>query len=407
MQKKEIIPAGSVSFKEFPEKILLQGKQYQITILLKNKSANKEIPVDFYLKYRTNGFKILDIPENLKSKVWFSMPYDLEYPFSINIEPTIEGPLQFEINLFGKKVTYSQVEKTRQIEVEVEKEFGPETSEVPVILLDEIRCEVCKNYGEGLCKLTAQLVEPIFKCEKFLLREGMKLESDFPIIKKVKEKREEKYLEEKMNVEEVLVDSSAIYMEAINAGQSANLENFMILGDVSSNVDQIKASTIIFYFPLIVKPGDNEFLRLINKKMFEITGQSFFYLNFPLSQKLSQSELKSITEGINKFLPKIQHLDSKLIFNLDFIPKLEKPTIILGKDENGKAQEIQNFLLNKLGNNFNIILDSNIFQGGKIFEHLTSLCSKVKIKIINLVLSEHFKEDYNLFIEFLNTFSNK
>ncbi|MHA1301271.1 MAG: hypothetical protein ACTSO9_17755 [Candidatus Helarchaeota archaeon] len=407
MQNKNIIPAGTVNITEFPEKILLQGKQYPITIILKNKSENKETPVDFYLKYRTNGFKILDLPENLKSGVWFSMPYNLEYPIYIHIEPTIEGPLQFEINMFGKKVTYSQIEKTRQVEVEVEKEFGPETSEVPVLSLSEIRCEVCRYLKDGMCKLTAQIVEPTFKCENFFIIEGMKLESDFPIIKKVKEIREEKYLEEKMDIEEVPVDSTAIYMEAINTGQSANLEKFMILGDVSSNLDQIKASTIIFYFPLVAKPGDAELLRKINKLMFETYGVTFFYLNFPLTQKLNESELKSIKEGIGKFLPRIQHLESKIIFNLDFIPKLGKPTIILGKDENGKAQEIAKVLYGKLGsNNFDIILDSDIFQGGKLFEQLKSLCSNVKVDIINLVLSEHFKEDHKLFIELLNVFSS-
>ncbi len=356
MQKKDINPAGMVNFTDFPEKILLQGKKYPITIKLKNKSEIKEIPVDFYLKYRMNGFKILDLPENLKSEVWFSMPHDLEYVFTINIEPTIEGPLQFEINMFGKKVTYSQVEKVRQFEVEVEKESGTDTSDVQL----------------------------------------------------VKEIREEKYLEEKIDTEEIPVDSKAIYMEAINAGQSTSLENFMTLGDVSSNIEQIKASTIIFYFPLISKPGYNELLRIISKKMFETTGNSFFYLNFPLSQKLNDAELKSIKDGMEKFLPRIQHLDSKLIFNLDFIPKLEKPTIILGEDDNGKAQEIYNVLMNEFGSKgYDIILDSNIFEGGKIFEHLQAFCRSVKADIINLVLSEHFSEDHSLFIDFLNVFLKK
>ncbi len=357
LMPKNIIPAGSVSFKEFPEKILLQGKKYPIQILLKNSSETKDNPVDYYLKYRINGFKIIDIPDNLKSEVWFSMPYNLDYPFNITIEPTIEGPLQFELSMFGKKVTFSKVEKIRKIEVEVEKEVVPETGEVP-------------------------------------------------ITKKVIELREEKILEDQVETEEILIDSKAIYMEAINAGQSTNLENFMTIGDVSSNIEQIKASTIIFYFPIVVSPEYKDILRIFSKKMFETTGDSFFYINFPISQNLSESELNTIKEGINKFLPRIEHLDSKIIFNLDFIPKSEKPTIILGNDENGKAKEIHNFLLNKLDNKkFDIILDSNVFNDGIIFENLNLLCSSQNVDIINLVLSDHFREDFSLFVDFLNLFS--
>ncbi|MFX0134893.1 MAG: hypothetical protein ACFFDN_14725 [Candidatus Hodarchaeota archaeon] len=403
---KDIKPVGSVNFKEFPEKILLQGKKYPIQIVLKNKSENKDSPVDFFLKYRINGFKILDLPDNLKSEVWFSMPYNLEYPFNIDIEPTIEGPLQFELNMFGKKVTFSKVEKTRKVEIEVEKEFGPETSEVPVLALSDIKCEYCKNFKEDLCGITSMPVEITSKCEKFVLIEGMKLESEFPIIKKVTEIREEKYFEDEMNTEEILVDSKAIYMEAINAGKSTNLENFMILGDVSSNIEQIKASTIIFYFPSVVRAEYKDVLRIINKKMFETTGDSFFYLNYPLSQNLSESEWNSIKEGINKFLPRIKHLDSKLIFNLDFIPKSEKPTIILGNDKEGKAQEIYYIFLNELNKEkYNIILDSGIFNSGILFEKLYELCSKEDADMINLVLSDHFREDHSLFMDLLNIFS--
>lgn len=403
---KNIVPAGSVKFKEFPEKILLQGKKYPIQILLKNESENKDTPVDYYLKYRINGFKILELPSNLKSEVWFSMPYGLEYPFNITFEPTIEGPLQLELSLYGKKVTFSKIEKTRKIEVEVEKKFGPETSKVPVLLLNDIRCKVCKNFKETICIVTSTPVEPTFKCEKFLLIDGMKLESEFPIIKKVIEVREEKYLEEKIDTEEILIDSKAIYMEAINAGQSTNLENFMTLGDVSSNIEQIKASTIIFYFPSVIRSEYQNLLRTINKNMFETTGESFFYLNYPLTQNLSESEFNSIKEGINKFLPRIKHLDSKLIFNLDFIPKSEKPTIILGNDKDEKAQEIYYILLNELDNvKYDIILDSNIFNGGLLFEKLNEICSKEDVDIINLVLSDHFREDYSLFMDLLNVFS--
>ncbi|MFX1450515.1 MAG: hypothetical protein ACFFCM_06720 [Promethearchaeota archaeon] len=352
-----IIPTGSINFTEFPEKILLQGKKYPIQIVLKNKSENKDSPVDYYLKYRTNGFKILDLPDNLKSEVWFSMPYGLEFPFNLNIEPTIEGPLQFELSMFGKKVTFSKVEKTRKIEVEVEKELIPEAGEVPVT-------------------------------------------------KKVVEVREEKYLEDKIDTEEVLIDSKAIYMEAINAGESKNLEEFMILGDVSSNIEQIKASTVIFYFPVVKRPEYKDLLRNINKQMFETSGDSFFYLNFPITQNMSEAELNSIKEGINKFLPRIKHLDLKLIFNLDFFPKSEKPTIILGKDKKNRAQELYNFLLNKLDvKKYNVILDLNIFNEGLLYEKVNELCSTEDVDIINLVLSDHFREDYSLFINFLNIFS--
>ena len=71
---KNIIPAGSVSFKEFPEKILLQGKKYPIQILLKNSSETKDNPVDYYLKYRINGFKIIDI-KNILNPVIISTYY--------------------------------------------------------------------------------------------------------------------------------------------------------------------------------------------------------------------------------------------------------------------------------------------------------------------------------------------
>lgn len=406
MQENDIIPSGTVTFEEFPEKILLLRKHYPIKIKLRNNSDNKDNSVDYYLKYRVNGFKIVEIPDNLKSEVWFSMSPKLEYNFSLEIEPTIEGPLQFEINMFGKKITYSQIEKVRKIEVEVEKEIQIEESDVPVVLLDDIKCEFCKNYKNEQCELTSLPANSTDKCGEFQIIEGMRLESEFPIKQKTIEICDEKYFEEDVNTEEILTDSKAIYMEAIDTRNSTNLENFMTMGDVSSNIEQIKVSTIIFYFPMVTKSENDDFLREINKKMQEMYENSFFYLNFPISQSLSDSELNSIQEGINKFLPRIQHLDSKLILNLDFIPKIDKPTIILGNDDKGKAQEIHDFLINRLGTqNFDIILDSNIFSGGNFLEQLNSFCNNVEADIINLVLSDNFKENHSLFIEFLKVFS--
>ena len=94
-------PQGELYILKVPEKYLLMNKTHTLEINIKNSTHNSDEPTEFYLKYRANGCKLVNIPSNLDNNVRFSMSPGQDFTFQIELMPTIEGPLQLEIQFVG------------------------------------------------------------------------------------------------------------------------------------------------------------------------------------------------------------------------------------------------------------------------------------------------------------------
>jgi len=130
--------------------------------------------------------------------------------------------------------------------------------------------------------------------------------------------------------------------------------------------------------------------------------KSIAYYVFPSKENYNENELKTFRASAKQFLKNLSSAPGQtLIFNLDFIPYLGKPTIIISSEH-----EFSNTLyskIKKIGDTINLIVDDSVFKGGKISDELAQIFPANKSKIINLVLSYEFINDYNIFKTFIHS----
>jgi hypothetical protein len=125
------------------------------------------------------------------------------------------------------------------------------------------------------------------------------------------------------------------------------------------------------------------------------------YYIFPSKENHNQSELKTINNTLKQLIASnIGKTPSQvLIFNLDFIPYLGKPTIILSSES-----DISKYISSKIAslkNSVNTLTDDSFFSGGISYDNLKQLFPSPKCKVVNLVLSYEFLNDYDIFKSFL------
>ncbi|NHI93376.1 MAG: hypothetical protein EAX96_12895 [Candidatus Lokiarchaeota archaeon] len=409
-------PQGELNINNVPIKYLLMNKSHTLEISIKNKTPNSEEFTDFYLKYRANGCKLLNIPESLDNNVRFSMSPNQIFNFQIEIIPTIEGPLQIEIQFVGIKKEI--IEKPVEYEIEVEEEVLEEIKDENSIFLNEQAakitktCNNCSNF-QKISKFCTHLNE--FKtnentCESFTnLRDNQippQIKTNKQFIKRIEKKIQKQIKIEHEIIEyEINVDSKMVYMESINAGDSENLETILNQGDIATHIEDVNLNVVVFHFPKVGLLKNPNLLREINTYMDLSLGKSFLYVSFPI-QNFSTKEQGIINEAINKFLPKLSTNKPIIIFNLEFLPKLGIPTIILGQDDSIKyVNEIYTVLNSQLKPNYVIKLDSNIICGGSILEKLKELCYPYSAEVINLAVSGEFQESVENFANFMNVFN--
>ena len=91
------------------------------------------------------------------------------------------------------------------------------------------------------------------------------------------------------------------------------------------------------------------------------------------------------------------------LFNLDFIPYLSKPTIIMGSDV-AENTVIESVTKKVFGDTVNFIIDNGLFKDGMVYHILRRILPQNKFKIINLVMTYDFLNDYTLFRRFMEDF---
>ncbi|MBY8982805.1 MAG: hypothetical protein KGD57_07645 [Candidatus Lokiarchaeota archaeon] len=133
------------------------------------------------------------------------------------------------------------------------------------------------------------------------------------------------------------------------------------------------------------------------------SNQSIAYYIFPSTENLNQAEFEIISTTLNFLIKsKIRNTNQFNIYNLDFIPYLGKPTIIIGTENSSIKQWVEN-KLSKLKRKIDLIIDDSFFAGGKSKDQLASIFESNIFKITNLVLSYEFINDYSVFKELVQS----
>jgi len=130
--------------------------------------------------------------------------------------------------------------------------------------------------------------------------------------------------------------------------------------------------------------------------------KSIAYYVFPSKENYNENELNTLNVSLKQFFKNLSSARGQiLIFNLDFIPYLGKPTVIIsGENDSNKLFYSK---IKKVGDTINLMIDDSVFKGGKISDELAQIFPTTKSKIINLVLSYEFINDYNIFKTFIQT----
>ena len=132
------------------------------------------------------------------------------------------------------------------------------------------------------------------------------------------------------------------------------------------------------------------------------SNKSIAYYIYPSISDHNQEELKTIQTTLKKFFQPESIKNRVIVFNLDFIPYLGKPTVILSSN----SEDLSAFnskIVKVLGDRVNVIIDDDLFKGGKTVESLKSIFYGSNFKIVNLILSYEFINDYDIFKTFVQS----
>ncbi|MFW9823628.1 MAG: hypothetical protein ACFFE4_11865, partial [Candidatus Thorarchaeota archaeon] len=157
-----------------------------------------------------------------------------------------------------------------------------------------------------------------------------------------------------------------------NAG--GNVSSNILLGDFNFNL----AILSLFRFDFSIFPILD---RVYNEVKFNMK-KSIGYYVFPSVNYYKEAEMSALKTTLTQFFKNFTQLSSKLsVFNLDFIPYLGKPTIIISSESH--LTESLQAKIQKLGDKVNFIVDDSMFKGGKIYEVLKEIFPPVKCEITN------------------------
>ncbi|MHA1267523.1 MAG: hypothetical protein ACTSRS_19970 [Candidatus Helarchaeota archaeon] len=207
--------------------------------------------------------------------------------------------------------------------------------------------------------------------------------------------------------------STTIFLNALDKESSANIKEFAKKGDSNILASEMGLPFCVCYFYSAIQEDKWKIrpalIRNICLRMKEKFGKFGYYLSYPISKQLDEHEIQIIREAIQTFVvPHSSHAAPMLILNLDVIPELEKPTIILGYEPSGIYLPIKNLLHDIFGAAVNVFMDDCIFSGGLLYNFLVEWVKPNPAQILNFVISNNFLMDFDLFqnlMEILISFS--
>ena len=173
-----------------------------------------------------------------------------------------------------------------------------------------------------------------------------------------------------------------------------NLSNNVLSGDYNFPIVFLSLFSFNFsIFPILD--------RVYNDLKFN-SQKSIGYYIFPSIKNFQNDELMVLQKTLRQFFDNFSSTHSQLlIFNLDFIPYLGKPTVIISSES--QLNNTVKSKIERLGESINLIIDDSMFKGGEIYDDLKEIIPPNKGEIINLILSYEFINDYNLFVAFIQS----
>ncbi|MFX1322422.1 MAG: hypothetical protein ACFFAQ_12355 [Promethearchaeota archaeon] len=205
-------------------------------------------------------------------------------------------------------------------------------------------------------------------------------------------------------IESTLISSQYFILNTYASTVNENLKNFSLIGgNVSNNllVKDFNFNTVflsLFSFDFSIFPILD---RVYNDLRYSLNKSIAYYI-LPSKENYKESELGVLNYTLNLFFSNLAKNSSQVfVYNLDFIPYLGKPTIIISSEQD--IFDYINSKIKKLGDSVNLIIDDSLFKGGKIVENLNQVLSTNKCRVINLVLSYEFINDYNAFKAFIQS----
>ncbi|MFX0020699.1 MAG: hypothetical protein ACFE9S_00115 [Candidatus Hermodarchaeota archaeon] len=205
-------------------------------------------------------------------------------------------------------------------------------------------------------------------------------------------------------IEATLVFSQYFLLNTYVSQVNREITNFSLTGgNVSSNLlandfNFAIAFLSLFSFDFSIFPILD---RVYNDLKYSQKKSIAYYL-FPSKENYNQNELNTLKTSLKQFFGNLSNVPGQtLIFNLDFIPYLGKPTIIISSES--ELGERFYSKIKKMGEKIDLITDDSVFKGGRISHELAEIFPTNKTKIINLVLSYEFINDYDTFKSFIQS----
>jgi hypothetical protein len=192
------------------------------------------------------------------------------------------------------------------------------------------------------------------------------------------------------------------YRVNISTHQGENFTKFAAMGgNVSDNIlagqfdfDSLVVSLISQEFSLFPT------LDRLYSDIIQQGEKRIGYVIFPSKESLNQEELTILSEVLKKLIASKTHATQMKIYNIDFIPYLGKPTLIIGAEES-RGLPLKEKLQNELSS-ININLNTDLFEGGKIIGYLMKIFNQQITRPINLVFSYEFINQYEEFSNCIN-----
>ena len=173
-----------------------------------------------------------------------------------------------------------------------------------------------------------------------------------------------------------------------------NTSSNILMGDYNFNIALISLFSFDFsIFPVIDR---------VYSELKYSSDKSIAYYIYPSTNNHDQEELVVIQSTLKKFFQPERISKQVVIFNFDFIPYLGKPTIILSSELN-ETNSIKTKIIKHLGDRVNIIIDDSLFKGGETVDNLNRIFYGNNFKIVNLILSYEFINEYDTFKAFIQS----
>jgi hypothetical protein len=210
--------------------------------------------------------------------------------------------------------------------------------------------------------------------------------------------------EVKTRIEPTVIHSQFYTLNTYVSQLSKELQQFALLGGNASSNALIKQFDfkILFLSLFSLNFSIFPFLDRVYSDLHLNSKKSIAYYIYPSINNLDQEELGVIQRTLKQFFP-VNSLNKDLvIYNLDFIPYLGKPTVIFASNSRSLAI-IKSKVEKKLGQDATILTDEGVFKGGASLELIQNTIGSMGVDIVNLVLSYEFLNDYNLFKMFIES----